>query len=95
MRRQFAEPQSFHQRIDAPRCFPLAQALLEGRRLFHFVGQHPEWFSLTPDGKTGNVAAAGDNQVYVVDVKTLKVVTKVNVGQVPKRNGTAIMQLAK
>ena len=59
-----------------------------------FVGQHPEWFTFTPDGKTAYVAAAGDNQVTVVDVASAKVVTKINVGQVPKRNGTGVLQLA-
>ena len=59
-----------------------------------FVGQHPEWFTFTPDGKTAYVAAAGDNQVTVVDVASMKVVTKINVGQVPKRNGTGVLQLA-
>ena len=59
-----------------------------------FVGQHPEWFTFTPDGKTGYVAAAGDNQVTVVDVATLKVVKKIDVGQVPKRNGTGVLQVA-
>ena len=26
-----------------------------------FVGQHPEWLTFMPDGKTGDIAAAGDN----------------------------------
>lgn len=56
-----------------------------------FVGQHPEWLTFTPDGKTAYIAAAGDNSVTVVDVATLKVVTHIPVGQVPKRNGTALM----
>jgi hypothetical protein len=30
MGRQIADPQALHQRIDAPRGFPFAQALLEG-----------------------------------------------------------------
>jgi YVTN family beta-propeller protein len=57
-----------------------------------FVGQHPEWVTLTPDGKFMYVAAAGDNAVTVVDTKAIKVVTHIPVGQVPKRNGTAMMQ---
>ncbi len=60
-----------------------------------FVGQHPEWFTFTPDGKFCYLAAAGDNSVTVVDVKTLKVVAHIPVGQVPKRNGTAIMLVAQ
>jgi len=57
-----------------------------------FVGQHPEWVTLTPDGKFIYVAAAGDNAVFVVDVKTMKEVARIPVGQVPKRNATAILQ---
>ena len=56
-----------------------------------FVGQHPEWFTFTPDGKFCYLAAAGDNNVTVVEVATLKVVKKIPVGQVPKRNGTVTM----
>jgi YVTN family beta-propeller protein len=56
-----------------------------------FVGQHPEWFTFTPDGRFCYIAAAGDNSVTVVDVKTVKVVAHVPVGQVPKRNGTVTM----
>jgi YVTN family beta-propeller protein len=53
-----------------------------------FVGQLPEWFTFTPDGKFAYIAAAGDNSVTVVDVQTRKVVAHIPVGQVPKRNGT-------
>lgn len=56
-----------------------------------FVGQHPEWFTFTPDGRYCYIAAAGDNSVTVVDVQTIKVVAHIPVGQVPKRNGTAVM----
>ena len=60
-----------------------------------YVGQHPEWITQTPDGKYVYVAAAGDNQVFVVDAATLKVVTRVPVGQVPKRNATAILRSSR
>jgi YVTN family beta-propeller protein len=56
-----------------------------------FVGQHPEWFTFTPDGKFCYVAAAGDNSVTVVDVNAIKVVAHIPVGQVPKRNNTVTM----
>jgi YVTN family beta-propeller protein len=56
------------------------------------VGQHPEWVALTPDGKRAYVAAAGDNVVSVVDTATLKEVARIPVGQVPKRNGTALLR---
>lgn len=56
------------------------------------VGGHPEWITLTPDGKRAYVAAAGDNAVTVVDTATLKEVARIPVGQVPKRNGTAFVR---
>lgn len=59
-----------------------------------FVGQHPEWVTFTPDGRFIYVAAAGDNMVFVVDTATLKEVARVPVGQVPKRNATAVLKVA-
>jgi len=56
------------------------------------VGGHPEWITLTPDGKRAYIAAAGDNAVTVVDTATLKEVARIPVGQVPKRNGTALLR---
>ena len=56
------------------------------------VGQHPEWITLTPDGRFAYVAAAGDNAVSVVNTATLKEVARIPVGQVPKRNGTAMVR---
>ncbi len=56
------------------------------------VGQHPEWVTMSPDGKTAYVAAAGDNSVSAVDTATLKVIARILVGQVPKRNGTALLR---
>ncbi len=58
-----------------------------------FVGQHPEWVTSTPDGRFVYIAAAGDNQVYVVETATLKVVAQIPVGQVPKRNATAVLRI--
>ena len=57
-----------------------------------FVGQHPEWITFTPDGKFAYIGAAGDNMTYAVDVRAMKVVAQIPVGQVPKRVGTAILQ---
>ena len=56
------------------------------------VGQHPEWITLSPDNKSIYVAAAGDNVVSVVDTATLKEIARIPVGQVPKRNGTALLR---
>src|SRR6266446_6786370 len=55
------------------------------------VGRSPDWVTLTPDGKAAYVANAQSNSVSVVDLKTLKEVTRIPVGQVPKRNITALL----
>jgi YVTN family beta-propeller protein len=56
------------------------------------VGQHPEWITLSPDNTSIYVAAAGDNTVSVVNTATLKEIARIPVGQVPKRNGTALLR---
>ena len=56
-----------------------------------FVGQHPEWVTFTPDGKTAYIGAAGDNETHAIDVATMQKVATISVGQVPKRVGTALM----
>src|SRR5262245_42829616 len=55
------------------------------------VGVAPDWVTLTPDGKTAYVANAGSNDVSVVDMSALREVTRIKVGQVPKRNITAML----
>jgi len=55
------------------------------------VGVAPDWVTLTPDGKLAYVANAGSNDVSVVDVQALREVTRIPVGQVPKRNITAML----
>jgi YVTN family beta-propeller protein len=55
------------------------------------VGRSPDWVTLTPDGRRAYVANAGSNNVSVVDIPGLKEVTKIAVGQVPKRNITIVM----
>jgi YVTN family beta-propeller protein len=55
------------------------------------VGEDPDWLTFTPDSKSVYVACAGSNFVTVVDVKSLKPVTHIAVGQVPKRNITAVL----
>ena len=55
------------------------------------VGRSPDWVTISPDGKSAYVANAGSNNVSVVDIKTMKEVTKIPVGQVPKRNITAML----
>ena len=53
------------------------------------VGHHPDWLTFTPDSQRLYVANAGSNSVSVVDIATRKELTRVPVGQVPKRNITA------
>jgi len=55
------------------------------------VGHHPDWITGTPDGKRFYVANAGSNSVSVIDVATRKELMQIPVGQVPKRNITAIL----
>jgi YVTN family beta-propeller protein len=55
------------------------------------VGHHPDWLTFTPDGKRVYVANAGSNSVSAVDVATRKEITQIPVGQVPKRNITAVL----
>jgi YVTN family beta-propeller protein len=55
------------------------------------VGHHPDWLTFTPDGTRVYVANAGSNSVSVVDVAAHKEIAQIPVGQVPKRNITAIL----
>jgi len=55
-------------------------------------GKGAGWVTLTPDGKTAYVANPVTNDVSVVDVKTLKEITRIRVGFVPKRNVTGMIQ---
>ena len=55
-------------------------------------GKGAAWLTLTPDGKTAYVANAVTNDVSVVDIKSLKEVTRIPVGFVPKRNTTGMLQ---
>lgn len=57
------------------------------------VGLAPDWVTLTPDSKTAYVANAESNSVSVVDIKTMKEVTRIPVGHVPKRNTTAMLRV--
>jgi YVTN family beta-propeller protein len=56
------------------------------------VGHHPDWLTFSPDSSYLYVACAGSNSVSVVDVNAMKEVAKIAVGQVPKRNITAVLQ---
>ena len=56
------------------------------------VGSIPDWLSFTADSKTVYVGNSTFNQVSAIDMKTLKVVAKIPVGQVPKRMNTLVMR---
>ena len=55
------------------------------------VGHHPDWVTGTPDGRRWYVANAGSNSVSVIDIATRKELMQIPVGQVPKRNITAVL----
>jgi YVTN family beta-propeller protein len=55
------------------------------------VGHHPDWLTFTPDSKRVYVANAGSNSVSVVDVAARREIAQIPVGQVPKRNITAVL----
>ena len=56
------------------------------------TGKGAGWVTLTPDGKTAYVANPVTNDVSVVDVKSMKEISRIPVGFVPKRNTTAMLQ---
>jgi YVTN family beta-propeller protein len=55
------------------------------------VGKVPDWLTFTPDSRKLYVANAHSNFVSVIDVAARKEITQIKVGQVPKRNITAIL----
>jgi len=55
-------------------------------------GKGAGWVTLTPDGRTAYVANPVTNDVSVVDIASMKEVTRIPVGFVPKRNITGILQ---
>ena len=54
-------------------------------------GKGCAWVTVTPDGKRAYVADPVGNLTLVVDIPTMKEVTKIAVGQVPKRNHTMVI----
>src|SRR6185503_8578704 len=57
-----------------------------------YIGHHPEWITMTPDGKYLYAGAAGDNATIAVDVQARKVIATIPVGQTPKRIATGVLQ---
>ncbi|HEV2521084.1 MAG TPA: cytochrome D1 domain-containing protein [Candidatus Acidoferrales bacterium] len=59
-------------------------------KLLGFVrtGIYPIWITFSPDGKTVYDSDRADNTVSVIDAKSMKEVTRIEVGQAPERNAT-------
>ena len=55
------------------------------------VGHHPDWLTFHPDSTRVDVANAGSNSVSVIDIAARKELMQIPVGQVPKRNSTAVL----
>ena len=56
------------------------------------VGSHPEWLTIPPDGKDMYVGCAGTDSTDVIDTKTMKVIGRIPVGSVPKRNTSGLIE---
>jgi YVTN family beta-propeller protein len=56
------------------------------------VGHHPDWLTMTPDGRFLYAANAGSNDVSVIDTVTMEEVARIDVGQTPKRNHTVVIR---
>jgi YVTN family beta-propeller protein len=67
----------------------LPQLKLQGRDA---IGAIPDWLTFTPDNKTIYVGNSAFNSVVAIDMKTMKVVATIPVGQVPKRMNTLVMR---
>lgn len=55
------------------------------------VGSHPDWLSMSADGKRLYVALAGEDKTAVVDTETMKLIDRIPVGNVPKRNVAGVL----
>ena len=69
-------------------CYSLPDIKLLGEVV---VGRTPDWLTFTPDSRKVYVSNAGANSVSSIDVKSMKELTRIKVGQVPKRNITAVL----
>lgn len=56
------------------------------------VGHHPDWLTMTPDGRFLYSANAGSNDVSVIDARKITEIARIQVGQTPKRNHTLVIQ---
>jgi YVTN family beta-propeller protein len=56
------------------------------------LGGRPDWVTFTPDSKAVYIATENNDSVMVVDVAAIKAVTRIAVGDSPKRNITAVLR---
>jgi YVTN family beta-propeller protein len=56
------------------------------------IGAIPDWLTFSPDSKTVYIGNSTFNSVTAIDVKTLKAVATIPVGQVPKRMNTLVLR---
>ena len=56
------------------------------------VGKRPDWLTFTPDSRRVYVATESTDSVTVIDVPSRKEVTRVTVGDSPKRNITMVIK---
>jgi YVTN family beta-propeller protein len=69
-------------------AYSLPEIKLEG---YVAVGAVPDWITQTPDGKRLYVADSGSNVVSVIDTVARREISRIPVGQTPKRNGTVVV----
>jgi len=55
------------------------------------TGSVPEWITFTPDSKHVYVSNSGSRSVSAIDMKALKIVAVIPVGEVPKRINTLVV----
>jgi YVTN family beta-propeller protein len=77
-----------------PDLKPVGFAALPDRKIAgrEPIGAIPDWLTFTPDSKTVYVGNSTFNSVSAIDMKTMKIVAQVPVGQVPKRMNTLVMR---
>ena len=66
----------------------LPQIMAPGREP---ISGGPEWIAFTPDSKMAYIANAGDRSVSAIDMKSLKAVARVQVGEAPGRMNTLVL----
>jgi len=55
------------------------------------TGEQPDWITFTPDSTKAYISNSGANSVSAIDMKTLKEVARIPVGEVPQRNATLVL----